>query len=103
MISKELMNEIEEINSLIKDLDENKEKSNNYSLESMKEHIEEIKELFLKKDEQWAAETADLLIHCLLLLNRNNYRAEKISELLNIRCKKFKEKVLNQLKAQFDI
>jgi len=103
MISRELMKKIEEINSLIKGLDKNKEKSNNYSLESMKEHVEEIKELFFKKDEHWAAETVDLLIHCLLLLNRNNYRIEKISELLNIRCKKFKEKILNQLKAQFDI
>lgn len=103
MISEKLMNKITRINSLIKDLDKTKAKSNNYSLKSMKEHIEEIRELFFKNDEHWAAETLDLLIHGLLLLDRNNYQKEKIEELFNVRCRKFEEKILNRLKTQKDM
>jgi hypothetical protein len=100
MISENLMKKIKRINSLIKALDKNNEKSNSYSFEAMRNHIEEIKELFLRKDEHWKAETMDLLIHCLLLLDRNACPKEKIKELFNIRCRKFEEKIVNQLKSK---
>lgn len=100
MISKKLIIKIKKINSLINKLDGSKEISNNYSFKSMREHISEIEELFLRKDEHWAAETSDLLIHCLLLLERNGYQKEKIEELFEARFKKFEEKLLNQLKSQ---
>jgi len=97
MITEKLVEKIRKINSLIKDLDKDYEKSNSYSLKSMKEHVKEIEELFLKNDEHWKAEIIDLLIHCLLMLERNHCQQEEMKELLNIRFRKFEEKILKQL------
>jgi len=94
------MSRIKRINTLIKQLDKKTEKSNNYSIESMREHIEEIRSLISKGDKHWAAETLDVLIHCLLLLDRNNFQVEEINELFNIRCKRFEEKILRQARTR---
>lgn len=93
-----MISRLRRINLLIEKLNGNKEKSDNYSFKAMIEHVGEIKELYLKKDEHWAAETIDLLIHCLLLLDRNRYQRQRICELLNLRCRKFEEKISNQLR-----
>ena len=100
MISKKAINKIKEINSLIKEVDRSDEKSNNYAFLSMKEHIEEIKELFLKKDQHWAEETIDLLIHCILLLERNGYQIKEINRIFKVRCERFKEKISNQFEKK---
>ena len=43
-------------------------------LEMMKEHVEEIEELYNDKNEHWTIETADLIVLCyeLLLLENKN-------------------------------
>jgi len=41
-------------------------------LEMMKEHVEEIEELYGDKNEHWAIETADLIVLCYELLIMEN-------------------------------
>lgn len=97
LISDAFIDKIKSLNSLISKIEE-KNESNRYSFAAMKDHIEEIKSLFLKQDNHWAAETVDLLIHCLLLLDRNGYSKERIDEIINLRCDKFRQKISNKLK-----
>lgn len=98
MISDDALRRIREINLLIEKSNKNDDKSNNHSFEAMGEHAEEIKGLFLKRNEHWAAETVDLLIHCLLLLERNDIEKEELCEMFYSRCTKFEEKISNQPK-----
>ena len=91
------LGKIRELNSLIRKLDKNDAKSNSYSLYSMKAHAKEIEQLFLKNDPHWAAETVDLLIHCLLLLQRNHFKDQDINKLVGKRYKRFEEKILAAL------
>ena len=41
-------------------------------LDMMKEHIEEVEELYKEKNEHWATETADLIVLCYELLLMEN-------------------------------
>lgn len=92
-----LIKKIEKINQLIRRFDRSKKRSNEYTFSAMKNHILEIECLFMNKDKHWADETIDLLIHCLLLLQRNNYSDKKICEIFDIRCRKFYEKISSKL------
>lgn len=93
MISENLLRRIQKIESKVKRIDRDVNYSNTYSLNSMKEHVEEIKELFNESNEHWKDETIDLLIHCLLFLNRNGCRKEDMDSIVDKRIKRFVEKI----------
>jgi len=97
LISDGFIAKIESLNTLISKIEE-KNESNRYNFVAMKNHVEETKRLFLTRDDHWAAETVDLFIHCLLLLDRNGYSKEKIDKIVNLRCDKFRQKISNKLK-----
>ena len=75
------MVEIQEIVDASNKKNGGKEGANKYTLNSMKEHAKEIEELFLKKDEHWEAECADMMIHCLCLFKREEIGEMKVLEL----------------------
>jgi polysaccharide pyruvyl transferase WcaK-like protein len=71
MISKELLKEVEKITGMSVRLQKSKKRNDRYVLKAMKEHAEEIAELFRKKDPHYANETADIIILALELLINN--------------------------------
>ena len=60
---------LKEITELSNKINKN---DNHKILEMMKEHVEEIEELYNEKNEHWAIETADLIILCYELLLMEN-------------------------------
>ena len=60
---------IQEITELSSNVNKNHEEK---LLEMMKDHVEEIEELYKEKNEHWAIETADLAVLCLELLLTEN-------------------------------
>lgn len=93
IISENLLARIQEIEEKIKQLDKDINCSNVYSLNSMKEHIEEIKWLFNKGNEHWKDESIDLFIHSLLFLSRNGCEKDMLNIITERRIKKFIEKI----------
>ena len=64
-----------------------------FTLQSMREHVEEVRMLLERDDEHWKAETADILIHCLLLLRAAGVDDQKLDELVERRLGRFREKI----------
>ncbi len=64
-----------------------------YTLGSMKEHADEILELFSYGDPHWKEECADMIIHCLCMLRRAGLGEKEISAILEKRKKRFLEKI----------
>ena len=67
--------------------------ANEYTIKSMKEHAEEIAELFGKGDAHWKKECADMMIHCLVLFKREGVDEFQVLELLEERKEKFMERL----------
>jgi phosphoribosyl-ATP pyrophosphohydrolase len=69
---KSKLNEITKLSSKIN-------RNDNYKiLEMMKEHIEEIQELYDSKNEHWVIETADLIVLCYELLLLENMEIDEV-------------------------
>lgn len=64
-----------------------------FTFHSMKEHVDEVRELLQKEDAHWKAETVDLIIHGHVLLARYGVSPQEIGDLLNKRTGRFKEKI----------
>ena len=73
MISGDCIEDIENITKLSIRLNGNKEKADDYTVNSMIVHAREIKELFKDNNPHWAVETGDLMIHCMRLLAANGH------------------------------
>jgi hypothetical protein len=71
MISQKLLNKVKEITTMSIRLRKSKKDNNRYVLKAIKEHAEEIAELFEKKDLHYANETADIIILALEFLLNN--------------------------------
>ncbi|MBD3397692.1 hypothetical protein GF412_01010 [Candidatus Micrarchaeota archaeon] len=84
---------VEEIVEASEKKDGGKGKANEYTLNSMKEHAEEIAGLFGKNDGHWKDECADMMIHCLVLFKREGIDEIKVLELLEKRKERFMEKI----------
>lgn len=93
-ISKSALKKIEELNKLSLKANKTKNKLDDYTLKSMKEHADEIKQLFFKNDPHWAVETGDLMIHCMKILRLHGYNLNKISLKS---CKRFENKLLEKI------
>ncbi len=91
-INPKIVQRLQEINELALELHGATDESNAYTLKSMKEHAQEISELF-PDNEHWKAETADMLIHCLLLLERNETDVAEMNKLIEKRYERFKVKI----------
>jgi phosphoribosyl-ATP pyrophosphohydrolase len=59
----------------------------------MQEHVVEVRMLLKQGDDHWKAETVDILIHCLLLLQAEGIRDSEIAALIERRLGRFKEKI----------
>ncbi|EMR73058.1 hypothetical protein MBGDN05_00770 [Thermoplasmatales archaeon SCGC AB-539-N05] len=68
-LNNEFQVKLREITELSNKINKN---DNRKILEMMKEHVEEIEELFNDKNEHWAIETADLIVLCYELLLLEN-------------------------------
>ncbi len=64
-----------------------------YTLFSMKEHADEISELFSYGDPHYKEECADMIIHCLCMLRRAGMGEGEISAILEKRKKRFLERI----------
>ena len=64
-----------------------------YTLGSMKEHADEISELYSCGDPHWKEECADMIIHCLCMLRRAGMGETEISTILEKRKKRFLERI----------
>ena len=84
---------IEEIVKASNKKDGGSDEANKYTLKSMKQHSEEIAELFEKKDEHWKAECADMMIHCLVLFKREGIDEVEVLNMLEKRKERFLEKI----------
>jgi len=89
---KEKLREIANLSSKINKNDKNK------ILEFIKEHVEEIEELYKENNEHWAIETADLIVLCYELLILEN---KDIDEVFN-RCLPRFDKKLKSLAENVD-
>jgi len=90
VIDPEVKTILEEINKLSEKANKD---PNAYTLKSMQDHADEIKELFEKRDEHWKAESADMLIHCLLLMKRNGMEISDMDNIIDKRFGRFKERI----------
>ena len=68
-LHEEFRIKLKEITELSNKINKN---DNHKILEMMKEHVEEMEELYNEKNEHWAIETADLIVLCYELLIMEN-------------------------------
>ncbi|MCD6476912.1 MAG: hypothetical protein J7K26_01950 [Candidatus Aenigmarchaeota archaeon] len=90
MITDELLQRVEEIENLSIKCQGSKEENNKFLLKAIKEHAQEIEELFNKNDTHYQKETADMIILCLEFLISNNVNP---NDVINIRLNRFIEKI----------
>jgi len=96
MITNELIEKIKKIEKLSVQCQGDKERNNNFLLNTIKEHAEEIEELFNKNDTHYQKETADMIILCLEFLISNNIDP---SDPIRIRLDRFVERINESMKT----
>ncbi len=75
ILSNEFKNKIIEISKLSNKIDKG---DNKKILELIKEHVEEIEELYNENNEHWTIETADLIVLCYELLILENKDIDEV-------------------------
>jgi len=96
-ISKEAIEKIKKINELSFKLNNGKEGTMSYTLESIKDHANEINQLFSENKEHWAVETGDLMIHCMKMLEMYGF---DLNEMFDKCCQRFENKINEKLKEK---
>ena len=92
--------DLSDINALALKLHGSLAEADAFTLQSLAEHVQEVRELIEKKDEHWQAETADIIIHGLTLLKRHGSSQSDIDALLLSRVGRFKEKIADAIRKQ---
>lgn len=87
------MREVDEINELARELHGSDAAATQYTLQSLAEHVDEVKALQAAGDEHWKAEALDIIIHGLTLLRRSNVDEQEYKTLMNKRLARFKERI----------
>jgi len=64
-----------------------------YTFKSLGEHVDEVRMLLKSEDVHWRAETADIIIHALMLLVRHGVPPQEIDEIIGRRIGRFDEKI----------
>ena len=77
VLQKEFLYELQKITTLSEKVNKNNQQK---ILEMIKEHSEEIDDLYKSKDEHWAVEIADLIILCFEMLVTKNKDIDFIFE-----------------------
>ena len=96
-VSKEAIEEINKLNEISFKLNGGKEETMSYTLESIKEHAEEINQLFSADNEHWATETGDLMIHCMKMLLMHGFDLDEMFEKC---CERFEDKISKKLEEK---
>jgi len=92
--------EVAEIEQLSRKLHGSVTGADDFTFHSLAEHVEEVRGLLGEGDSHWKAETIDIIIHALVLLNRHRVTEAEIDELFVKRADRFKEKIAASLKEQ---
>lgn len=87
------MDAIDEINALARSLHGNDKEASAYTLRSLAEHVEEVRQLLDAADAHWRAETADIIIHGMMLLRRGGVDKNAYDVLMSRRMARFREKI----------
>jgi len=96
-ITKEAIEKINNLNEISFELNNGKEETMPYTLESIKEHADEINQLFSANNEHWAVETGDLMIHCMKMLLMHGF---DLNEMFDKCCKRFENKIYKLIKEK---
>lgn len=94
----EFSHEAGEINRLALKLHGSRKEADAFAFRSLAEHVTEVRALLDSGDGHWKAETVDIIIHALTLLERHGVKEEEIRALLAKRAGRFKEKITEALK-----
>jgi hypothetical protein len=87
------MRGVDEINDLARKLHGSDAAASAYTLQSLSEHVDEVRALLKAKDDHWKAETIDIIIHGLTLLRRGDVDDNEYEALMHKRLARFKEKI----------
>lgn len=90
---KNILNRIHSINQWALTLHGSSQEASCYTFSSLQEHLKEVKMLLEQKQEHWKAETVDIAIHALMLLDRYGVNENEFDYLLQKRCHRFEEKI----------
>jgi DNA-binding ferritin-like protein (Dps family) len=64
-----------------------------FMMQSMRDHVDEIRMLLNQNNSHWRAETVDLFIQCLLLLKNSEVDGAELESLIDKRLERFREKI----------
>jgi phosphoribosyl-ATP pyrophosphohydrolase len=96
-ISEQAIEKIKKLNDISFKLNGGRKETVSYTLESIKEHAEEISQLFSANNEHWAIETGDLMIHCMKMLLMNGFDLNEMFD----KCRdRFESKITKLLKIK---
>ncbi|MFH0752990.1 MAG: hypothetical protein V2A70_00315 [Candidatus Omnitrophota bacterium] len=85
--------EVDEVNLLARRLHGTDADATEYTLKSLQEHVDEVRELLDAKDPHWKAEVVDIIIHALTLLRRGQVSDAAYEALMTRRLDRFIEKI----------
>jgi len=97
-VDKKRHDKLEELVGLALELHGTVDNHRAFTIQSMKDHAEEIRLLLKQKDEHWKAESTDLFIHCLLLLTAAGVGAGELEGLIDRRLERFREKITDAIR-----
>ncbi len=97
-IDTELSKKLSELLELASRLHGSAPAHREFTLQSMKDHVDEIRMLVSQGDEHWKDETTDLFIHCLLILQGSGLNDDDLERLLARRLERFREKITDALR-----
>lgn len=97
MLGPDRSNRLKELFQLAKELHGDAGAHRAFTFRSMSEHIDEVHDLWDGGDDHWKAETVDILIHCLLLLQNGDVPDAAAEDLLDQRLGRFREKITEAL------
>lgn len=92
-MASDLKNKLAAINLLALRLHGDARAADAFTFRSLSEHVDEVRSLLNAADPHWKAETLDIIIHGLLLLERHEAGIEETRALLDARLDRFSEKI----------
>ena len=69
-----------------------------FTLDSLRDHVAEVRALLAAEDPHWKSETVDIIIHCLLLLKSRDVAGQELDQLFDRRLGRFTEKIAEALR-----
>lgn len=88
-----IFSKIHSINERALTLHRSSQEASRYTFSSLQEHLKEVKMLLEQQQDHWKAETVDIVIHALMLLERYGVDEKEWDDLLQQRCGRFADKI----------